>query len=90
MVFIINISVNSIIGVIFFLNNKREYMININKEMISMNFGDIAEGTFFFLSSKSIQCEKLANNLAEDENGNIVLLVSSEPIIIQKEKFLSN
>ncbi len=60
--------------------------ICMNDNLVLCKFAQLAEGEFFYLSSDNyitIKCEKLSNNLAEDENCNIILLSSSDVVKVE-------
>lgn len=52
-----------------------------------INFGKLTVGELFYIEKsdkdKLIECEKLTNNLSEDNEGNTFFLVSSDVVIIE-------
>ena len=63
-------------------------MISREKNIENVNFWEIEMGDIFYLcklrGEDMIECEKLTNNLAEDEFGNIHYMFSDK--IVVKEK----
>jgi CO dehydrogenase/acetyl-CoA synthase delta subunit len=57
----------------------------MNDNLVLCKFAQLVEGEFFYLSNnnESIKCEKLSNNLAEDENYNIILLSSTDVVCVE-------
>ncbi len=54
-----------------------------------VNFGTLEIGSVFYVSkegdAKLIECEKLANNIVEDENGKTFFMTSSDLVIEKLE-----
>lgn len=54
-----------------------------------VNFGTLEVGAIFYVSKEDaanlIECEKLTNNLVEDENGKTFFMLSSDLVIEKME-----
>lgn len=58
----------------------------INVKTKDVNFGKIEIGELFFVKNNDgnfAECEKLTNNMADDEKGNIYYIVSSDIVKVK-------
>ena len=57
----------------------------INVKTKDVNFGKIEIGELFFVKNNGnfVECEKLTNNMADDEKGNIYYIVSSDIVKVK-------